>query len=327
MANYKPASGGISTQIDMLSRYLEKDDYKTGILSLKGNVGHRVMSVLKLFKIGRKYDVFHIHACSDWGFLPAVIGITIGKLFKKKIVLTFHGGNGERFFDKHPNLVKSFLNKTDCNIVPSGFLEKVFAKYSLPCVVVSNIIEVHTAIYHKRNRISPKFISIRSFTPTYNILCTIKAFKQVKDSYPEATLTLLGDGPLRMELESYVASESIKDISFVGLVPNDQIYKYLNEADIMLSSPLVDNMPISLLEGFDAGLLVVSSNVGGVPYIVEDGQNGLLFESDNEQQMAEKILWALNNETAALKIMQHANQSVRKYTWESIGKQMKEIYG
>ena len=262
IANYKPASGGISTQVDILNKMLKNEGYETNVFSFKGNVWYRIKAFFKLMRIGKDYDVFHIHSCSDWGFLPAVVCIKVGILLGKRIVLTYHGGGADSFFKKHIRLVKKYLGKTDTNIVLSGYLEDVFKRYGIPCVTIPNIIEVKEGVYRKRDTISPVFISIRSFTPTYNILCTIKAFDKVKQLYPQATLTLLGDGPLREELESYVNEQNIVGVTFVGVVPNEKIYDYLNNADIMLSSPFVDNMPVSLLEGFNAGTLVISSRVG-----------------------------------------------------------------
>ena len=69
----------------------------------------------------KDYDVLHIHCCSGWGFLPAVLGVTVGNQLGKRVVLTYHGGGGETFFDKHPRLVRKYLTQTHVNIVLSGF--------------------------------------------------------------------------------------------------------------------------------------------------------------------------------------------------------------
>lgn len=122
----------------------------------------------------------------------------------------------------------------------------------------------------------------------YNIECIIKAYQIVKLKLPEATLTIVSDGPSRDSLVKMVADFGLKDVKFTGRVDNSKIYELLDDADIMLSSPLIDNMPVSVLEGMNAGLLVISSNVGGVPYMIEDGVNGMLFESKNAEALAEK---------------------------------------
>lgn len=327
VANYRANSGGISTQVDVLNKNLHLEGCHTEIFSFKGGVLFRLKAFFRLLKFGKDYDVFHIHACSGWGFLPAVMGIRAGKRLGKRIVLTYHGGGAEPFFRKRARLVNKYLNKTDVNIVLSGFLSEIFNRYGIPCVIVPNIIELDEKKFKDRASISPTFISIRSFTTTYNIPCTLRAFQKVKQVYPEATLTLLGDGPLRVELEAFVNNNKIEGVSFVGRVSNNEIYKYLDQADVMLSSPLTDNMPMSLLEGFNAGLLVVSSNVGGVPYMIKDGVNGLLFESGDDDGMSEKMIWALKHPQEALMIIHNANVALRKYSWEMNRDKYFEIYG
>lgn len=327
IANYKENLGGISTQVDALNRMLIKEGFETSIFSLKGNVLYRIKAFFRLIKIGKNYDVFHIHACSyKGGFLPAVIGVRIGKLLRKKIILTYHGGGANVFFKKQPRLVKRYLGKTDVNIVLSGYLNDIFKQYDIPSVTIPNIIELKDGIYRERESISSAFISIRSLTPTYNILCTINAFEKVKQLYPQATLTLLGDGPLRNELETYVEEQHITDVTFVGCVPNEKIYDYLNKADIMLSSPIADNMPMSLMEGFNAGLLVISSRVGGIPYMIEDGVNGLLFKSRDADEMAKKMIDAIKNQEKTKEMIRAAYDGLKAYSWENNKEKYFNIY-
>ncbi len=326
VANYRQSSGGISTQIEILNRLLQQEGYKTGIFSLKGNPFFRIKAIFKLKTVVKNYDIIHIHACSHWGFLPAIVGIRVGKKLGKRVVLTYHGGSANEFFKKHSRLVRKYLGKTDVNIVLSGYLKEVFKRYDIPCITIPNIIELKEGAYRERTEILPHFISIRSLTPTYNILCTIKAFQKVKQLYPQASLTLLGDGPLRNELELYVSEQHISGVSFEGSVPNDNIYDFLEKSDIMLSSPFIDNMPMSLLEGFFAGVLVISSNVGGVPYMVEHGRTGLLFESNNYQDMANQMIWALTHQREILQIIINAKEDVKRYTADSVKKQIFALY-
>ena len=326
ITNYNPSGGGISCQVDLLRKCLDEEHVETSIFSTKGNVWHRLKAYFKLKRIGKNFDVFHIHVCSGFGFLPAVFGVRVGRKLVKRIVLTYHGGGAGRFFDKHPRLVRHFLLRTDVNIVLSGFIAKVFEKHDIPYEIIPNVIELDESKFRQREVIRPSFISIRSFTPTYNIECTLRAFQRVKQQLPDATLTLLGNGPLREDLKEFVRSNDIKDVSFVGVVPNERIYDYLDKADVMLSSPRIDNMPVSILEGMNAGLLVISSRVGGVPYMIEDGQNGLLFDSDDDKEMAEKMMEAVVNEEQSKEMIRKANECVKDYSWENIKDRLFEIY-
>ena len=171
ICNYKPSVGGISGQVGLLQKYLRAEGHTTDIFSTKASVLQRLLLPMRLLRLARSYDVLHIHCCSGWGFLPAVVGVTVGRWLKKRLVLTYHGGGGERFFDKHTRLVKHYLTRTDANIVLSGFLAKVFDKHHLPYTVIPNIIELDGSHYRERKEIKPHFICIRAHEPLYNIPC------------------------------------------------------------------------------------------------------------------------------------------------------------
>lgn len=326
VANYKPGTGGISGQVEKLHYYLDKEGVENVIFSIRGSWLSRFIAPFKLLRAAKDYDVLHVHTCSHWGFITTVLGVWAGKRLKKKVVVTYHGGGAEQFFSRHPRLVKKYLCQTDANIVLSGFLGNVFDKYQIPYTVIPNIVELEEGRFCPRATIEPKFVSIRTLSPLYNIECIIKAFKVVKKAYPSARLTIVGDGPSRDSLEQFVRSESIQDVTFVGRVDNARIYEYLNQSDIMLSAPRIDNMPVSVLEGFNAGLLVISSNVGGVPYMIEDEVNGLLFESNNDMALAEKMMWALSHQDESHNMIDNAKEAVKLYSWECVREKIFELY-
>lgn len=325
IANYREGGGGISVQVKLLQDLLRRDGYPCDILSSSGSVAKRVKAVIWLLSKGRRYDVFHIHACSNWGFFPAIVGIPFGKLFHKKIVLTYHGGGAERFL-KRRKLVRRILKRTDFNIALSGFTGGIFDQYQIPYVILPNIVELSGNHFRQRKEIGPKFISTRAFEYTYNIECTLRAFKIVQRQYPHAQLTLVGGGSFRYQLESFILQNDIENVMFTGRVCNDSIYNYLDKADIMISSSRADNMPVSILEGFNAGLLVIASRVGGVPYIVDDGVSGLLFENDNSGELAEKMVFALQHQDESLQMTIKAKESLSNYQWDTIKDKLFGIY-
>lgn len=327
VCNYKPGVGGISGQVEILQRKLRSEGHTADIFSTKASVLKRLLIPRKLRKVARKHDVLHIHCCSGWGFLPAVVGVTVGRRLKKRVVLTYHGGGGERFFDKHFCLVRHFLMRTDANIVLSGFLAKVFDKHHLPYTVIPNIIELDESHYRERKEIKPHFICIRAHEPLYNIPCILRAFQKVLTELPEANLTLVGTGSQHEALMAMVQEMGLKNVSFTGRVDNKEIYQYLNQADIFLSAPTVDNMPVSVLEAMNAGLLVISSKVGGVPYMIEDNKTGYLFPSDDSDALASLMIQAVQQPFESTSIIRNAHQAVDAYRWENIKDKLYHTYG
>lgn len=327
ICNYKPKVGGISGQVDILQKMLQADGHTAEVFSTKAPLLRRMLLPFKLKSTGKDFDVFHIHCCSNWGFLPAVVGVSVGRRLGKRIVLTYHGGGGEKFFDRHPKLVRHFLTRTEANIVLSGFLAQVFEKHGLPFVTIPNILELDDSRFRQREMLQPNYICTRAHEPLYNIPCILRAFHKVQSIRPEATLTLVGGGSEHENLVRMAEELGLQNVTFTGRVANEDIYTYLNRADIMLSAPTVDNMPVSVLEAMNAGLLVISSKVGGVPYMVKNNNTGLLFDSDDSDALAGKMLWAVDNQTVARAIALQGHKAVSRYRWENIKEQLYETYG
>ena len=351
LSNYQRGVGGINAQVDLLHAYLNQEEgIAADIFSTKGNPLRRAWQMVKLLCCARKYAVLHIHACSYWGMVPAVMGVVAGKLWRKRIVITYHGGGAEEYFAKHIQFVKCWLNRADQAVVLSGFLKDIFNRYAIPCVVIPNIVVLQPQKQRERT-IAPRFISIRHLEPLYNIPCILRAYEQVLKDYPNATLDILGQGSMREQLEQYVADKQLTGVQFVGQVPNQQIYDYLDKADIMLSASRADNMPVSLLEAMNAGLLVISSRVGGVPYMINEVRGdekqgptimhnslialspdslntatGLLFENDNTAELAEKMLWVLEHPMEVQQIIANAQADVQKYSWDNVKEQLLDVY-
>jgi len=326
ITNYKPNTGGISVQVDLLYKKLCEENIPSEIFSTAGSWFYRLFVLFRLLFKGKKFDIFHIHGCSYLGFFPIITGIVAGKILKKKIIVTYHGGGAENFFKKYKCLVHFFLKKTDNNIVLSGFLGEIFSKYSIPFNVIPNIAELSDRQFMLRKTICPNYISVRSLAKTYNIDCILKAFAIVQQKYSESTLSVLGDGDCRVDLENLAKNLNLQNLCFVGLIDNKEIYNYLSKADIFVSSPLIDNQPMSILEAYNAGLLVISSKVGGVPYMVEDNKTGLLFESDNYKELAEKMIQAIENQELSKTMILNANKELEKYSWNNIRQNLFEIY-
>lgn len=327
ITNYKPGVGGISGQVELLHRRLKGFGYSVEIYNTLGSPLKRLLAFIQLLGKGQRYQIFHVHACSGWGgFFPAVVGGIIGRLGRKKILLTYHGGGAEQFIDRNPLITKYIMGLASQVIVLSGYLKKIFDDRYIPSIIIPNILEKKSYIGRARQGQNIKFISVRSLTSIYNIACIIRAFAIVQEKIPEASLELLGGGPDEQSLKKLTLDLGLKNVDFVGRVENADVDKYLARADVMLSAPTIDNMPVSILEGFRAGLVVVSSNVGGVPYMIEDGVSGLLFESGNSMDLSNKMLLIINDSKLAQRLTQNAQQALEKYSWEVVSNQILSLY-
>lgn len=327
IANYREGVGGISGQVKILYDKLDRTKYKPAIFNTKGNLIRRIVLIPRLVLLSKKFDVLHVHGSSGWGgFFPVIVGMIVGSLWGKKRIVTFHGGNAEKFLSKYPKQTKFFLNKANTIIVLSGYLENVFQKHGFETEVIPNVVNPPEIKFGKKTALRPRFISIRYLNSVYNVECIIRAFKIVCNKFPNAALNILGDGEQKQKLERLVKEENIKGVRFSGRVSNMEVYGHMKNADILLSAPLIDNMPVSILEAFSAGLIVISSNVGGVPFMIKDGENGYLFESNNHTELAEKMMLAIEFPEKSQDMIKKGKESLSYYSWESVSRKIYQLY-
>ena len=131
------------------------------------------------------------------------------------------------------------------------------------------------------------------FESHYNIACVLRALALIQKRWPDALLTVAGDGPQREQLRQLARDISLRNVRFVGRVPPEHMPALYDEHDVWLNGSDVDNMPTSILEAYACGLAVASTNPGGIPYIVEDGRTGRLVQCGDAEALAEAALEVL----------------------------------
>jgi phenylacetate-CoA ligase len=206
-------------------------------------------------------------------------------------------------------------------VVPSKYLVDVFARFGFNAVCIHNIAETASVHYRKRPRPSPVFLHNRGLATEYNPACTLRAFAIVQERYPDARLVIAHGGPLRPKLEALSAWLGLRNTQFSGPVSPLEMAALYDDADIYLMSPNADNMPLSLLECFAAGLSIVSSDAGGVANMVENQRTGLLFAPNDHHAMAACALRLLEEPGLAAWLAKNARAECGKYSWPSVGPQ------
>ncbi len=326
IANYKPSVGGISGQIEILLQFFNDNSHKIDLFNTKDNFFKRLLIPIKLSITGNKYDIFHIHGCSFLGFFPIVVGVIIGKILNKKIIITYHGGGLGVFIKKYRKFIMHYFKKTDIITVPSIYLQSILNENHIKSIYLPNIIRDDNVYFKKREIINPTLIVTRTFDDVYNLPLAIMAFNDLKNIIPNAKLKLVGDGKLKKHLIDMVQRENIKDVEFIGRVPNSMIGEILNTADIFINPSNKDNMPLSLFEALACGLPIISTKVGGIPDYIVDGINGFLIEPNNKKQLISKIIYILNNQDEVQKLIANGYDTFKKLTLRNLKSEYLKLY-
>jgi glycosyltransferase involved in cell wall biosynthesis len=274
----------------------------------------------------RRADVVHVFSASYWSFLlsplPAVI---VAKLLGKPVVMNYRSGEGPDHL-RRSAIARATLRRVDRNAVPSRFLHDVFASFGIRSHVIPNVVDVERFRFRRREGLRPHVLSTRNFETLYNVPCTLRAFRLVQDRYPDAQLTLVGGGSQDAAIRRLARELHLANVTFAGRVKPDEIWRYYAEADIYLQTPDVDNMPSSVLEAYASGCPVVSSDAGGVPAILTDGQNGLLVPCGDHQAAAGAMIRLLDDPALARRVADAAFDGCARYQWSSVRRQWIDLY-
>lgn len=278
-----------------------------------------ILYLWNLLREVRKFDVVHIFSASYLSFLIAPTpAILVSKLYGRKIVLNYHSGEAEDHLRRWRRSTIPILNLTDAIAVPSEYLVRVFAAFGLKATAIFNIIELDRFAYRERNGVRPIFLSNRNLEAHYGVDCVLRAFALVQQQVPEAVLTVVGDGSQRQALEQLAAELKLENTSFTGRVEHEEIYRYYAAADVFLNASRIDNQPLSLLEAFACGLPVVTTDAGGIPDIVTDGETGFVVAVDDHHALAHAAIKLLADHNIAATITRKARAECNKYTWEVV---------
>ena len=166
-------------------------------------------------------------------------------------------------------------------------------------------------------------VSAGRLCPQKNQKLLIDAFKEVVEIYDNVSLILLGDGPMRKEIEEYIATSGLsKRVTLTGNV--DNVEEYFSKADIFALSSLYEGLPLVILEAMAAGLPIVSTNVGGIRDIVSD--NGILVESQSLSGLKAALLDLIEDERKRKIMGEKSYKSVLNYDSSIISQQYVKLY-
>ena len=171
-----------------------------------------------------------------------------------------------------------------------------------------------------------QLIHVSNFRPVKRVTDLVTAFAQIAEKVPDVELLLIGDGPTRPEVDRLVRKFELNDrVKCPGF--KRDVYQYLRCADVFALSSELEGAPLSLLEAMSCGLPVVSTAVGGIPEIIQDGENGLLVPFGDIDTYADKLYAVLTDSTLAGELGKAARQTIlENHTAEKVLPQYEAIY-
>ena len=271
----------------------------------------------------------HVMANSGWSWhLFAAPAIWIGYWRGVAVVVNYRGGEAAEFLQRSVAVVRFTLRRASALVVPSGFLLRVFSGFGLSAEVVPNIIDLGR--FHPRSpgrHDAPHLLVARNLEPLYDNTTAIQAFALVRKQFPLARLSIAGSGPQELALRALVLEQGLGDaVQFTGRLERDAMAALYRSADILLNPSLADNMPNSLLEAWASGVPVVSTNVGGIPDLAQDGVTASLVNPGDPAAMAQACVRLLSDQPLWRLMAGAGLQEAQRYTWPRVQPLLLDVY-
>ena len=308
------------TTMEKLSNSLEKEGYHVQKVSQKVHKFSRLFEMIfSVIKHKNAVDYILIDTYSTFNFYYAFVISQLARFYKIKYIPILHGGNlPKRLLNSKKKSDLLFKNSYK-NIAPSNYLKSEFEKKGYKVELIPNIISIEDYHFKEREIIQPKLLYVRAFASIYNPTLAIKVLKEVQKKYPKANLCMIGpdrDGTLS-EVKELISKYKLENsVEITGVLSKEKWHKKSEDFDIFINTTNIDNTPISVIEAMALGLPIVSTDVGGIPYLIKDGNNGLLVEKDNVDKMV-KAICNLIDKTQTQMIL-NARKTAESFSWEVV---------
>jgi glycosyltransferase involved in cell wall biosynthesis len=203
------------------------------------------------------------------------------------------------------------------------------SRYCPNIIVLENALSLAPYARRRLSHARPKLIWLRSLHQIYNPRLAIEVVAILRSDYPEIELTVIGAERERGMVDDLarLAEERRLDtcVRIVPGVPRDEVPSWLERADIFLNTTNVDNAPVSVFEAMAAGLCIVSTNVGGLPDVLESGVDSLLTPCNDAARMADATRRILTDPMLAQTLSTNARRKAELVDWSAIGPRWSRI--
>ena len=310
--------GFTATTIDTLGPRLESLGYNINYASSKRNKVVRLFDMLfTLFKHRKTTDLVLIDTYSTLNFYYALACSQLCRLLQLKYIPILHGGNLPVRVKHHPRLSAAIFKPAYKIVSPSMYLASAFKTLGyedITCIPNAIILEAYPFLERDCNSVN--MLWVRSFSEIYNPTLAIDILKALKDRGEQATLCMVGpekDGALK-RCKEYADALGV-DVIFTGGLSKEDWLALSKDYNLFINTTHFDNMPVSVVEAMALGLPVISTNVGGMPFLIHDGDNGILVADGDLDGFVKGIDTLKNNPDKTSQMIKNARSQAELFDW------------
>lgn len=331
--------GGISTVVNSYYELGLEEKVKLRYIASMED-GNKIKKMIIAFnsyvEFGRhvkNYDIVHVHMAAQASFTRKSFFIRKAKKERKKIIIHQHSADFDEFYFKQSdrkkqNQIKEIFEMADIVIVLSEEWAKFFG---------DNICDPEKIVILYNGVIVPEYVK-EDYTDrnvlflgrlgerkgSYDLL---KAIPDILKEVPDAHFYLGGDGDINQSKKIIDENDMRDHVELLGWVKNEKKEEYLKKCSIFILPSYHEGMPMSVLEAMSYGLATISTNVGGIPQIIENRVNGIRIDAGNVAEIKDSLIEMLSDLTVRSEYGKIAYRTIRKkFNAENNIEKMVNIY-
>lgn len=317
------------TTIETLGKSFEEEGFEVNFSSSKKNQLLRLLDmILATIKYAKKVDYILIDTYSTSSFWYAFICSQIARVFKTKYIPILHGGDLPKRLEVNPKLCKMLFNNAFTNVAPSNYLLSEFKNRGYQNVVhIPNTITIKDYPFKKRTSFAPKLLWVRAFAAIYNPKMAVAVLKNLQILYPNATLTMVGpdkDGSM-VTTKQYAKKLGVA-VNFTNRLSKEEWINLSKQANFFINTTHFDNTPVSVMEAMALGLPIITTNVGGIPFLLTHNENAILVNDNDVLAMSEAINQLILENEKAQQIAFNARKIVEKMDWKVVKDDWSDLF-
>lgn len=308
--------------IESLGFLLEREKYHVSYAgTYRSQAARLVEIILKIVFNGRKSDYILIDTYSTTAFWFAYIAALIARILNVHYIPILHGGDLPKRLTNSNRASKILFKNSYANVAVSGYLKHEFEERGYKVVLIPNSIDTCRYPFILREKCRPRLLWVRSFHKQYNPIMAAEVLNDLIKIYPDATLCMVGpdkDGTIE-KFRNYVDILGLKDhVKITGLIKKEDWIKLSEDYDFFINTTNIDNTPVSVIEAMALGMIVISTDAGGLKYMLSTDNDSIMVSCGDTIAMSKAISTAMNDQSLCKKISLNARFSAMNFDWSIV---------
>lgn len=286
-----------------------------------------ILVLLPLIVSDRFADIVHAHYLLPQG----LAGVMISRATKTPLILTAAGTDVNLLARRGlPRLLVQYVLFRSSSRVIAVSQDLLIKLRNLGCknaTYIPNCVEPVRNNFSRESLDAHHILFVGSLTTVKRPNVLVQAFRRVADQVPDARLTIVGIGPMRQVLEEMVSKLDLVDkVCLAGYLQGEELMRLYRKSTVFVLPSAMEGLSLALLEAMSFGTPIIvsaSAHCG----VIQDEVNGLIFRSDDVNDLARKIVWLFENPEKSVKLSVNAKLKLeQEYSLAMVAPKLEKVY-